>query len=97
MKLLKKVRVSGKTFSVKYFDFDKRVGSNGIDGNVDMSTQVIQIDSKNHTELQEEALLHEILHCVFDAAQLEQDEPTIGRLSNGLYQVLKDNNMLQDG
>ena len=40
----------------------------------------------------EECFIHELLHCV-DAVYNGQNltEEVIGRLSNGLYQVLKDN------
>lgn len=39
-------------------------------------------------------LLHEILHGIFELYSLDEDEPLIERISNGLYQVLHDNALL---
>ena len=44
----------------------------------------------------EECFLHELLHavdCVYNCNKLDED--TVDRLSNGLYQVLKDNKILR--
>lgn len=38
-------------------------------------------------------MLHEIVHGVFDFCGWEQNEESVTRLSNVLYQVLKDNNI----
>ena len=43
----------------------------------------------------EECFMHELLHCVDDIYNNQAiEEKMIDRLSQGLYQVLKDNNLL---
>ena len=44
----------------------------------------------------EETFMHELLHCVDNIYNNQNlDEATVDRLSQGLYQVLKDNKLLR--
>lgn len=44
----------------------------------------------------EECFIHEVLHCIDSVYNNQKlDEDTIDRISQGLYQVLKDNRMLK--
>jgi Zn-dependent peptidase ImmA (M78 family) len=97
MKLPKKVRILGRTFTVEYFDFDKKVQANDLNGSVDHHKQNIQINNTIHRESQEATLLHEIIHIVSRELKIGLDEDATCKLHTGLYQVLNDNGFLKDG
>ena len=96
MKIPSKIKVGGFTYKViKNYKFkeDPNLMAQG-----DHDLLEIRISYLGHSgerrsqEKIEEAVLHEILHCVnitYNSNKL--DEETIDKLSNGLYQVLKDN------
>lgn len=93
MKLLKELNIMGRKFDVEYFDFDDRLQVNESVGNFDYIDQKIQIDTGSHKELQESALLHEILHVVLETMKIGLIEEDVVRLHSSLYQVLKDNDL----
>ena len=50
-----------------------------------------------HIQKIEECFIHEMLHaidCIYNSNKMEED--VINRLSQGLYQVLKDNKLLKE-
>ena len=48
------------------------------------------------TQKIEECFIHELVHCVDEIYNNQKlDEPTVERLSQGIYQTLKDNGMLK--
>jgi Zn-dependent peptidase ImmA (M78 family) len=96
MKLPKKLKIAGRTFDVEYFDFDKSVRGNNMDGNCAHNKQHIQIDSTNHRQHQESTLLHEIIHLVSNSMNMDLKEEQVAQLETGLYQVLNDNGFLKE-
>jgi Zn-dependent peptidase ImmA (M78 family) len=96
MKLPKKLKILGRPFIVEYKDFEKLVQHNGMSGNCTGHKQLIQIDSSNPRERQENTLLHEIIHLISDDLSLEFSEETVKRITTGLYQVLNDNGFLKE-
>jgi len=46
-------------------------------------------------EKKESSLLHEILHMVNCESNARMDEEQVDKIATGLYQVLKDNNLLK--
>lgn len=64
-----------------------------IDGKIVFPKQEIRIKNGLEKEYQENVLLHEVIHGIFEFCGWEQNEENITRLSNALYQVLKDNNL----
>lgn len=48
------------------------------------------------TEDKFRTLLHEVIHVLDNDFKLEMEENTIRRLTVGLYQVLRDNDLLKD-
>lgn len=67
-------------------------------GTSSLSKGEIKIDESLVKELQYETFFHEIIHQLLDQKSYHtetKDESLIDTLSGGLYQVLKENNMLK--
>ena len=93
--MLDKVKVGGLTYNVECFEL---IGNKV--GWTDSNRVVIQIDNQRQDkQRQEQTLIHEIVHAMFDGAGLiakseyeeEQEEDVVNRLGIMLHQVLKDN------
>ncbi|MBM4241700.1 MAG: hypothetical protein FJ150_08585 [Euryarchaeota archaeon] len=95
MKIPDKIKINGKTFTIEMRN--NRATNDGVDVGASscLWSQKIWIDNDQHIESQEEGLLHEILEVVSKEMGFELNHTTITALSNILYQVLKDNNLLE--
>lgn len=89
--MLDKVKVGGITYDVEYKELE--VDDEGVQlGWCKKTETLIEINNHNISEqLQEQTLIHEIMHAVFVGAGLEDEEDTVNRVSLVLHQVLKDN------
>jgi hypothetical protein len=87
-----KVKVAGIEYEVKEMEgINERFN---VMGQVNYSQGSIEIDSGMCETRKQQTLVHEIMHtCFYDAGFEEQDEDMINRVSNVLYQVLKDNDL----
>lgn len=56
---------------------------------------VIRLSAENEPTRQRETLLHELLHAISDAFELEMSERQVAAMSRGLYGVLVDNPKLR--
>lgn len=69
----------------------------GLDGEHSTERQEIRIRKNDcHQQRKEKVLFHEILHAIdvhWNNDSLTEEQ--IDRLANGIYQVLKDNNLLK--
>ena len=95
MKIPDKIKVAGHYYKVKWND--KWLTDNGYVGYSFHNKLLIFLckifrGDKLSKSIIEETLLHEIVHCV-DANYNNHSlsEETVNRLSEGLYQVLRDN------
>lgn len=91
MKIPKTLRISGITWKVEQVD-GSQVSEDFAIGCMDERTQTIKLDKSLSQEMKEATLLHEIFHCI--DYQLEHD--LVEMLSNQLYQVLKENKLLNE-
>ena len=101
MKIPESITVGGKTYKVLFpYVFVEDVN---LSGQACHEVQEIRVSgivpggSDRPREGSEETLMHELLHCVdqvYNAGAL--DEATVLRLSEGLYQALRDAGMLVD-
>ena len=99
MKIPAKLKVGGITYKViKGYKFTEIE----LGGQACHTEAEIRLSDTGHggreyaIEKKEEIFLHEILHavdCIYNTGETE--EAVIDRLSNGLYQVLKDNGLLK--
>lgn len=101
MKIPSKIRIIGFEWKVKE---DKDVAYEGaIHGATHTMSQTIFLEPANTVQKQEQTFLHEIMHAIWWQTGLgkrysekrELEEEVISALSNGLYQVLKDNDLLK--
>ena len=99
MRIPKKLKVGGHIYKVDdNYTFKERTDISGQakheDGHIRM-TRKTQSGVPVTRSKMEQCFIHELLHCVdatYNADKL--DEETIMRMSEGLYQVLNDNEML---
>lgn len=67
-------------------------------GEINYIKQTIQIDKSLLKDKQEEVLIHEIIHGILEVqgfVEENENEHLIQCLANGLYQVLKSNQLLR--
>jgi len=95
MKIPEKIKVAGHYYKVKWDDeYLSNEGYLGLSVHRKLLMWLCKIyrGDKLSKSLIEQTVIHEILHCVDTAYNNHAlDEDTIDRLSEGLYQVLKDN------
>ncbi len=100
MNIPETLKVGGHIFKViRNYKFKERTD---VDGQSDLDLLEIRLKDKDlsgnelHQERKEQIFLHEVLHCIDDIYNgNELEEKEVKRMSNGLYQVLKDNEMLK--
>ena len=90
--MVKKVEIGGHTFTVKHREMDDLCGK------VERPELTIYIDNTKPESIQQETLLHEILHCIkwlagTERKDDEKDERDVQAESHLLFQVLKSNKL----
>lgn len=98
--MIKSVKVGGQVYSV-----EKRTGvfmDNGerVAGNIDVDAAEIKVWDKFTGTASERVLMHEVTHAVFYEAGYgleDQDEQQIERVSRVLHQLIKDNQLFEEG
>jgi len=97
LKIPKQIKVAGQIYKVEYPYYFKEIV---LTGQTDCLQKVIRITNVDKTGIKlpeqviEETFLHEILHAVdSEYNNLQTPDDQIARLSNGLYQVLRDNDI----
>ncbi len=94
MKIPNKIKVAGLDYSVKIDDNMHQ--KEDLAGQHDGNALVIRLQNKNYNpQVTEQTFFHEILHAINTAyCNKELNEKQVNNISVGLYQVLKDNNLL---
>lgn len=100
MKIPKKLKIGGFIYRVER-DINVADHSNSFGTTVN-GKQVINVTNDVPLQKQEQTLIHEILHAIWFVYGLkeagfkpDQQENIVDALSQGLYQVLKDNHLLK--
>lgn len=98
MKIPKQVKVAGYTYKVKYYKILPYKDANEEMGHCDNNNLEIRIathdpgtNQKLPRQFLEQTFLHELLHAIdnaYNANKLEEEQ--VVRLSEGLYQVIKE-------
>lgn len=65
-------------------------------GQVDHDALIISVEAGLRSEKAEECFLHEVLHAVDEFMGVGLTESQVSQLSNGLYMVLRENELLKD-
>lgn len=93
MKIPKKLKIGGHWVNVV---LDEHMPE-GLDAEYQSDKLLIRIDAHNPQSIKESSLIHEIMHVLngtFDSDTLGHS--LLDSLSEQLYQVLKDNNLLNE-
>ncbi len=98
LKMPKKLKIGGRVYTVIFLKEHKE----NLLGQVNHTTRKIILFRYSHGDKItkqgfEETLLHEIIHSINAVFDIEIKETVINRLSEGLYQVLKDNKITLNG
>lgn len=102
MKILKSVKVGGLVYEV--VESADIANEGNVWGSTHMKKQKIFLDPDEKDQKKEQTFLHEIMHAVWEGAGLNarysKDQPKLEEeiicaLSHGLFQVLKDNDLLK--
>lgn len=102
MKIPKQIKIGGLVYTIE--KSEKVTNEGGNFGSTHHRKQRIFLDPSETVQMSENTFVHEILHAIWYQAGLKSryqkdhpgfEEEVVDALSNGLYQVLKDNKMLK--
>jgi len=99
MKIPKKVKIDGINYIVKKVKVGEEppLMKNHADGQTNYGDCIIYLDAKLNKQRMFQIFMHEIIHAIEWANDLSSSESYIQSMSSGLFQVLKDNNLLKEG
>lgn len=84
------VRVLGKKIAYRWVDRIEHEGEE-LNGLADYDGQDVQIKNDLPLETEQEKVLHETLHIIECAMEMDLEDEVVARFANGLLAVLKDN------
>lgn len=96
MKIPKKLKICGLDYTIEIVD--NMVEDENLSGQHEANKLIIRLHKGNyHQQKTEQTFWHEITHAisVHYLGTKEMDEDQCDNFGNGLYQVLKDNNLLR--
>lgn len=94
MKIPDKINICGQIISVVIDD--KLLSHHSDIGQYHKIRNEITIDSNINQDTKESVFIHEIVEAICFMNDIELEHQTISTISNQLYQVLSDNNLLRD-
>jgi len=94
MKIPDKVKIGGKSYEIIIQNLRKETAS-GEFSMLQPAVQRIWISNEMTQEQQEVSFFHEIIEAIKFDNDLESTHQTLQTLTEQLYQVLKDNNLLK--
>lgn len=90
MQIPEKIKIGWREYTVE--KGEKRFCQSGdLCGEIDYGAKVIYLYEGLDNEEMANTFLHEIIHGIFEYMGREQDEGLVVALTEGLYQVLRDN------
>jgi len=97
MKIPSEIKIGGIIYSIELIDEkEDDIHTTEFIGRVIFKDNKIKILNSYKPERQFRTLLHEIIHILDEDLKIGFEENGICRLETGLYQVLKDNNLIKD-
>ena len=97
MKIPDKIKIGGIEYKIEFIDEIKdNIHTSEYIGRVLFREQKIKILNSYPIEKKFRVMLHEIIHVLDEDYKMEINEENLCRLEAGLYQVLKDNDLLKD-
>lgn len=95
MKIPKTIKIAGHIYTIEFRENRENQDGNEHPASSFSRVNKIWIDKNQVVERQESCLVHEIIEMLNYDFQLELKHQTISLLEAGIYQVLKDNNLLK--
>lgn len=94
------IRVAGLEYTVRLSDHPGDFSNHMLMGEVDYENCTVTIDSRLSARKQQQTFIHELTHIIVEGEELSKrkdvNERYVTRVSNILYAILADNNMLVD-
>ena len=97
MKIPKTLKIGNLTYKVEFMSAELS-DAKAVFGDSSVLDQRIRIGNGSSKEKQEDTFVHEIVHSVLTQAgyfEESKNEVMVKALANGLYQVLRDNDLLK--
>ena len=91
MKRPERLRIFGKRVTVRWVEKVTADDGEEVMGLADHDNQDIQIKEGMPLETEQEKVLHETMHMIECAMEMDLEEEVISRFATGLLAVLKDN------
>lgn len=91
---MQSLTIFGKPYQVQYVD---NINDGDQFGEINTGTGIISVLNTSSAQMQEETLLHEIIHAIDEDMGIGLNEKQVQRLSVSLYAVLKENNFQMVG
>ena len=95
--MLDKIKIGWKEYSIKFTEdrvYMEICSNNEAFGVIDYDNQEIEITTRYGEDTSKCALIHEALHGIDEMHQLGLTEERVIAISNALYTVLKDNDLI---
>jgi len=83
--------ILGMKHEVTYFK--SHDGNDGAMGRSHIKHGIINICDEMPDDIQEQTILHEVVHIISDHLELEMKENQVGGLATGLYAFIKENKL----
>ncbi len=97
MKIPDNVKIGGIVYTVEFVEeIEDDIHGSEFIGKVIFRKNKIKILNSYSIERKFRTLLHEVIHIIDEDLKIGFEENGICRLEAGLFQVLKDNNLLKD-
>jgi hypothetical protein len=95
------IRVAGLEYQVRLSAHPGDFSSHDLTGEVDYESCNITVDARLSPRKQQQTFIHEIVHVIVEGEEVSKrkdvNERYVTRVSNILYSILADNDMLKDG
>ena len=89
-----RIRIIGKDHAIDYLPSghdDLKEGDDTFAGRIDHERQRVMIEEGQTLDSEQDTLLHEVMHGVERAMDLDLEETKVRRMATGLLAVFKDN------
>lgn len=93
MRIPTKLKICGKDYKVVFME-DLAIDDTRCSGTHDEENCIIELMEGMHPDREVITFLHEVLHAIDVRNELSEEQ--VYTLSNGIYQVLKDNHLLRE-
>lgn len=94
MKIPESVKIGWRNYIVKTVDERRDDKGDYLSGQIDFNTHIIYLDRNLNDDEKAVAFLHELIHGIFNShchSDWTDNEDLVESVSEGLYQIMKDN------